>query len=230
MDAHLTSEIAAYQNLADFLRYRGYRVEREPYRPPHAATAPNGLTELEETKGIINRLNMWMLVGSRDSAEEPGKRDLFVIHLLQTDGKYTHMAQDFSRLLGTSKTVVEQGEVLREVVVLADDAVMRKKHLQAAMGEFRKSLPGVLCSMHPYCMFAEVVPDNPLVPKHEIISAAEAGAFMKRFHFTKDQLPVLNAQADPMVVWCGARPGDFVRVHRVSRTAAALTEVVRLVK
>jgi len=57
-----------------------------------------------------------------------------------------------------------------------------------------------------------------LVPKHEILSAKEAGDLLKRYHIHPYQLPFIRA-SDPAVQAIEGRPGDVVKITRKSPTA-----------
>jgi len=57
-----------------------------------------------------------------------------------------------------------------------------------------------------------------LVPQHIIISEEEVNELFKRYNITPDQLPKILV-TDPAVISIGAKPGQFVKVIRNSRTA-----------
>jgi DNA-directed RNA polymerase subunit H len=63
---------------------------------------------------------------------------------------------------------------------------------------------------------------NPLkhiyVPKHEIVSEKEKEELMKRYNATDHQFPQILL-SDPVIREIGAKPGDMVKVSRVSQTA-----------
>jgi len=57
-----------------------------------------------------------------------------------------------------------------------------------------------------------------LIPKHELLSHAEAGEILKQFNANPSQFPYLQV-TDPVSKEIGAKPGDFVRITRSSETA-----------
>jgi len=62
------------------------------------------------------------------------------------------------------------------------------------------------------------VSTHALVPKHELLSATEAGEIVKRFSATPSQFPYILS-TDPGAKEIGAKPGDFVKITRKSETA-----------
>jgi len=57
-----------------------------------------------------------------------------------------------------------------------------------------------------------------LVPQHTIISEEEKKELFEKYEITPDQLPKI-LDTDPVSVAIGAKPGQFVKVIRKSRTA-----------
>jgi DNA-directed RNA polymerase subunit H len=66
------------------------------------------------------------------------------------------------------------------------------------------------------------VTDHVLVPKHEILSEEEKKDTLAKFNATEEQFPFLFS-SDPVVREIGAKPGDMVRISRVSDTAGETT-------
>ena len=56
------------------------------------------------------------------------------------------------------------------------------------------------------------------VPRHEILSAAEAKEVLKRYSIRPEQLPRLSV-IDPCSMAIGARPGDLIKITRDSEVA-----------
>jgi len=57
-----------------------------------------------------------------------------------------------------------------------------------------------------------------LVPKHEIISEKEKKELFEKYDITPDQLPKILA-SDPVCFIIGAKPGQIVKITRLSHTA-----------
>jgi len=57
-----------------------------------------------------------------------------------------------------------------------------------------------------------------LVPEHMIISEEEIKELFKKYEITPDQLPKI-LDTDPVSISIGAKPGQFMKVIRKSRTA-----------
>ncbi len=66
------------------------------------------------------------------------------------------------------------------------------------------------------------VTDHSLVPKHEILPEEEKKKILTQFNATEEQFPYLFS-IDPVVREIGAKPGDMVKITRVSDTAGETT-------
>ena len=66
------------------------------------------------------------------------------------------------------------------------------------------------------------VTDHVLVPKHEILQEEEKKKILTEFNATEEQFPYLFS-IDPVVREIGAKPGDMVKITRVSDTAGETT-------
>ena len=66
------------------------------------------------------------------------------------------------------------------------------------------------------------VTDHALVPKHEIMSEEDKKLVLTQFNATEEQFPFLFS-TDPVVREVGAKPGDMIRITRVSDTAGETT-------
>lgn len=62
------------------------------------------------------------------------------------------------------------------------------------------------------------VTDHVLVPKHEILSQEEKKTLLSQNNATEEQFPYLFS-IDPVAREIGAKPGDMVRITRISDTA-----------
>jgi DNA-directed RNA polymerase subunit H (RpoH/RPB5) len=66
------------------------------------------------------------------------------------------------------------------------------------------------------------VTDHVLVPKHEIVSEEEKKQVLAHYNATEDQFPFLFS-TDPVAREIGAKPGDMVKISRISDTAGEAT-------
>ena len=63
-----------------------------------------------------------------------------------------------------------------------------------------------------------LVPDHIYVPKHEIISKQEAEDVLKKYNCKPTELPLIFV-TDPAILGLGVKPGDMIKITRVSPTA-----------
>jgi DNA-directed RNA polymerase subunit H len=69
--------------------------------------------------------------------------------------------------------------------------------------------------------------DHAMVPDHQIMSGEELTGLLSLYNITSEQLPRIYHD-DPAVKTIGAKPGDVIRIIRISHTAGR-AESYRLV-
>lgn len=222
MSQQTSPALRAYRNVGAFLAHRGYRLVAEPLRPKYLDEEGAGQPTPPRVVGdIMGKLGYWELVAETGAAP----KKLVVVYFLDSRGKPAQAKPHLRKVLiqaGQKQADFPLGEVL----VFADEAVATKKNLLEAVQDARREGPGVRYSMHPYFILATVLPDMPVVPRHEVMPPDEAAAYLSKFFLTKDMLPKILS-TDPAVIWCGGRRGDYIRVWRRSEAAVAETPVVR---
>ena len=57
-----------------------------------------------------------------------------------------------------------------------------------------------------------------LVPEHTILSEEESQKLFKKYNIRPDQLPKI-LHTDPAVIAIGAKPGQIIKIVRISQTA-----------
>jgi len=229
MDARNSGEMGAYVNLGKFLHYRGFTLSEEPLRPSHVGpdALKEGMTPSEVVKTMLTQLGEWEIIARRAD----GGRDMMVLILLSSDGKFAKASQEFSRLLQSVAKKVRGGmdkDADLEIIVLATEEVQEKKNLQAEIRTLNEQQAGEKYFMYPYHIFSFVVPEVPIVPRHEILSKKEAKQFMRLFQLEAKDITRIPAR-DPAIVWIGARPGDYISVWRLSESAHTRFPHLRIV-
>lgn len=249
MDSHLPDFLGAYVNLPALFRHRGgYALELEPMRPNHVRDEDleNGLTPQDTVSDLTMKFGRWEVVAARPAPGDGGAREVMVVYIILDGSKAASSSSEFASLFSAAeKQARDLGpqHVLAEVIVLASEAVTKKTNLRQQMVNLAKrgakKSPRVWQHLYPFHIFSTVVPDHPCVPRHEIISPSAVASYLPHIQFAGDDpaarakaaaasLPLILAD-DPAVVWLGARPGDFVLVHRPSETASEFAMAVRYV-
>lgn len=225
MDAHVPEQVGAYVNLGKFLFYRNYQLSSEPLRPSHVQDIDlvSGLTPSEVVDNVLRTIGNWAIVAT----QKGDSKQVMVIFLITAESRPAHATQELRRLLASAEQRAE-GRNLREVIVLAPESVVAKKNLSGLVAQFNKDAgAGQRYFMYPYCKFADVVPESPQVPRHEVVALEEAQEYMRKFHLEPGQLPKIHTRDDAAAIWCGARPGNYVRVWRISETAGSEVPILR---
>lgn len=258
MDSHDIEHLGAYKNLPALLRYRGgFSIVSEPLRPSHVGDG-NELTPNNIVGNILSKFGKWEVVASRTV---DGSVETAVVFMLHESSKATSSAAElvilaklaakYTKDIGSK---VGSDASLAEIIVLASSAVAKKPNLLQKIRDINKSLhsadhttAGCKIFMFSYDRFSVIVPEHPLVYKHERISIEEAAKLLpqisclamdrsskppKLIHdefksYAARKLPLLITSTDNAAIWFGIKPGDFVKVHRPSITAGEFVPIVR---
>lgn len=226
MESQAPAHLGAYANLGAFIKYRDHTLIEEPLRPSYLATEGRDAASMTPSRvvgDVIGQVGYWQITALSNS--EPQR--LMLIYLITEESKAAHSTADFRKLL-IAPAKQKHDYPVGEIIIIAPESMIKKKHPLETMQEFRKKNLGTLYNIYPYYIFASVVPEQPIVPKHEVMNPLEAQQFLNKFYFKRSQLGKIFTKSDPAAIWCGARPGDYVRIWRVSETAVTETPDIRL--
>jgi len=62
----------------------------------------------------------------------------------------------------------------------------------------------------------------PGVPKHEIVTSDEEKHIIERYYIHGKNMPYILS-TDPQIIWIGAKPGDIIRITRMSEVSGYAT-------
>ena|SRR5579864_1436582 len=96
------------------------------------------------------------------------------------------------------------------------------RYSHSTVGYFLEGVRVVKKSKREEIIDEPKVTDHKLVPKHEILPEEEKKRILSEFNATEDQFPFLFS-TDPVARETGAKPGDMVKISRVSDTAGEAT-------
>lgn len=241
MSAHFDPALKACAVLGRFLHHRGLVLVAEPLRPGHVSEADldAGFTPPTIVNGILESLGSWQVVAARAG---PGPPALVYVVVVTGGNDAAHKAKSMSALLQQGESRAAESAraagllgpagagagLLREMIVIAPDDVVLKKPLQAVFAA-ANSARGAHYQLLPYIKFSVAVPECAAVPAHSVASPEEVAEYLRVSMIPAGQLPLIPRD-DAAVVWCGALPGQFVRVMRPSETVATYVPVYRLVR
>ena len=82
----------------------------------------------------------------------------------------------------------------------------------------RQEYPNLYAEFYNYNKFIVEIPKVASIPLHEFAQDDEVNELLSDYYKTKADFPKIKVY-DPPVVWLGARPGDIIKIHRISETA-----------
>lgn len=183
-----------YKNLSKLIEYRKIKSDYK---------------FMNENEFLVNFVNYGYIYikGSRENHH--GKFDSHIF-LLEEKSKYANKAQDFRKLFNQIN-LDKPAEIL---IISGGLSNTIKKQVDLMKREYKE----VYLENHLYSKFTIVIPEHVAVPKHELMTDEQAQAkleedYKRKVHYQK----ILSSDAP--VVWLGARPGDMIKIHRLSETS-----------
>lgn len=240
MSAHFEPAQKACSVLGAFLRHRGLVPLLEPLRPAHVKEGDlvEGLTPGDAVKSILDTVARWEVVAARRSAAGALSHLTYIVVITgqsaeahkakSLEGRFLQAPANVARML-QGAGIAAPGLALSEAIVIAPDDVVDKKPLAEVVADVREQMPDVHIGFHRHVKFSTVVPEQKLVPRHEVAPADEVDEFLRLNYMRRDELPGIPA-SDAAAIWCGARRGQVVRVMRLSETVGSYIPVYRLVR
>jgi len=153
-----------------------------------------------------------------DAIKDTADKDWTVFIILSQGGKYSH-SQHLQRLISNlfAERNASSASRLSELIIIADESFFSKKNLTDVVMKFNTAA-GANCSAFPYYIFVHDQPNHVSVPKHRILSTAEAEALLAREHIVRSDLPTIFT-TDIAVIWIAGKVGDIIEITRNSETA-----------
>lgn len=200
-----------YKNIPEFLKYRKVVID------PKYEFMPE-----DELIKHLRHYEYVKISGTR--TDKHGTRPFFII-LIAPGSKYAINTPQFKKIFGTIKDTDLDSKA--EIVIISEQPLTNfiKHQIRTEKTEH----PGIYIENYEYKMFAIVIPNHIMVPKHIIMEDAEVAEFCANFHTQPSRMDKILV-TDPPVVWLGARPGDVIKVIRdseITGTSIGYRVVVR---
>lgn len=193
-----------YSNLLKMFEYRGIE----------------STSEQMDSDTLAQRLSHYYFViitGTRPPTS-PREHHITVV-LLAPNSNLASKSGDFKRLLSKIKIVENDTNNIIFVAKPTDNTSgPLTKHIEKKLVTYRAEHPNVYVETRPYSIFVIEVPRHVLVPVHIIPSVEEVDKFCAMYYTSRENFPKISVN-DAMAVWIGLRPGDVVKIYRLSETA-----------
>lgn len=181
-----------YKNLEKFLEYRNVKSDQ------------NFLT-IEALRSRLDHYEYATIEGTSSD------KSIFIV-LIAPGSKYSNRSQDFKKLL----SFLPKNKLPDSNLIFISDTEFTI-HIKRQIAEVKKKYPGIYIEDYDYKKFMLVVPEHKSVPKHEILPNDNLQEVLG-IPTEKAKLPKIRT-SDPPVIWIGARPGDIVKITRISESA-----------
>ncbi len=183
-----------YENIYTFFEYRG--VSPEQTKLPEA-----------QVQKFLSGDGPYIISGKGADGE-------LVVAVYLDGSKHLKAPKNFLASVASLKPSLS-----REVIVVIGpglgDSTMNK-YLEKCNALLRPNLGRAV----KHLLFQAVVPRNVLVPKHEPLSDEQVNVLERHFYLDKKNIAsFILWQTDPACIWCGAKPGQVVRITYPSDTA-----------
>lgn len=186
-----------YKNLEKLLEYRNASTE---YKFMTKATFEKEFSHYE------------MLTIKATRNDKHGKRN-FYIFLTSPESKYATKLPEFKKMM---RAIPEKEfDDNLEVLIISEQPLTN--FITREIASRRTEHPKLYIEHHDYSKFSIVIPEHPSVPRHTIMDQKELDELLTSYHRQKENLQRIFSHDTP-IVWLGARPGDVVKIERISET------------
>lgn len=172
---------------------------------------------LEESRLVakLNEDDNIKIEGSRKG--DPLRKDAkIIVFYIKKDSYYSKRTAEFEKMIKPLINPVE----FTEVIIVSDDGLSKfiMKKIVEITSTINANKKMILFESHTYERFSIVLPKHTYIVPHEIVSDKEAREWCEK-HFTQMENFPKILSSDAMAVWIGVRPGQFVKITRLSETA-----------
>jgi DNA-directed RNA polymerase subunit H len=181
-----------YKNLAKFIEHRGL-------------TGADYKANMDKN-ALLGALNSQEYI----KIEAKKGQMAVIILLIAEDSEYMNKTQKFVKLLSNIGIDEDNTEKINLVAITPTGC---SKNILKKTEEYH----GLYFEDVKYYNMIIVIPEHPIVPKHEIMAPNEAKELMEVYYLDKKKIPRINSD-DSAIIWLGAEPGNIIRIYKISDT------------
>ena len=141
-----------------------------------------------------------------------GDRKLYIF-ITSPGSKFATRLPEFKKMIHE----VPEAEFKKgpEILIISENNLTN--YIMTEIKQRRYDYKDLYIEMHDYSIFVTLPEKNVNIQHHEIVPEDELREFLQTHHRSKRDLPKIFASDTP-VVWLGGRPGDVIKVLRISET------------
>lgn len=210
LEIYVPGEI--YKNINKMLAYRGVTL-KDKVLSESEITQQLQHYEYIQIQGERELRNSDYVVNERIT--DKGKIDITIL-MIAPGSKYATITQFFKQLIAT---VIQKGKIPKnglDLMIVSENVLT--VHLLKQIKMMRRQYPGLYIEHYNYNKFIIEFPKHQLVQPHEIANMEEVNEYCDNNYLTIDRFPKIFTNDTP-VVWIGAKPGEVVKVTRLSENA-----------
>ena len=164
--------------------------------------------------------------GTRSFPDDRRKTIPAYIIMIAPGSNYALSATSFRKLCpGTIPVNVLEKPV--EIMFISEEELT--SNIKKEIAKVREKYPYVFIESYNYWPFYIELPKHAIVPPHSIASEKEVKEFCEIHHTKKENFPKIKA-SDPVAVWYGPRPGEVMKIQRLSESAGHATPYRLVIK
>nr|BCY04628.1 DNA-directed RNA polymerase subunit 5 [Abalone asfa-like virus] len=212
-----------YKHLFDFMKYRNLKYDGEYLLASHDSNK-SGILEKERFLTLIQQFGYFRV----DTISNKTDKYVILVIIADQNSKYISRVSPFQTFLQTLLTnKKDKTREIEEIILIVPSIIFSRKNICDVVKLMPEKAPDIYFNMFPYNIFTQIIPEAKIVSKHEIVPSEDIKKILDNDYTVIDALPLISC-GDAPVVWAGGRPGDLIKVTRLSETTGAAT-VVRLV-
>lgn len=184
----------------------------------------------DELDKIINKMEK---TGYIDFKATDGNNKIVDLLILYANSEYSKKTPKLKELLSSIENSSEfKAGNVGELILIVPNNFIEEKRLVAAINEKKSSetFKNVYVRLCPYSMFIMNMTKKKDIPESRIMTKEEVKNHLDYNRKKPKDISPISEKKEPIIVWLGARKGDFIEEQLLSRNAGVAIAVRRVIQ
>lgn len=195
--------------MADYLRYMPFVVYENILKmlPGRNVNIKHKILNQSELSSELNHIQYVKIEGTRNEFNV-NKKIVIILFSPKTD--YADARPTFEKLYNS---LLHGNTSNIELMFISGKSL--SNNIKKFINDQRKKQTNIYVEHYTYEPFSYNLLENDSIMPHRRLTEQESDDLLSSIYKTKDRLPKISAN-DPPVVWIGGKPGDIIKIDRVS--------------
>lgn len=151
-----------------------------------------------------------------------------IVYFVDPTSKVGKIKQQFMKLVSSLEQTYDKNAKKINLIMIAEDRDINifmhsinkyVKGYQESYNQNIKNIQSLVCELFYYSEMSFDLMSHYLQPKFELVPKNKEKEILSTFNCTKDHLPIMSKNDDPVARYYGANVGDIFKIYRRSPTA-----------